>query len=132
MTIDSSVSEYNQKLDDPERVVAEKLLNLFLDQLPEAEAKVWHGHPVWFIGANPVAGYNLKKSGIEVLFWSGQSFKTDGLRPVGKFQAAVASVSTLQQADALPLRSWLDEARAIQWDYANLAKVRTLNNLTDF
>ena len=132
MTIDSSVSEYNQKLDDPERVVAEKLLNLFLDQLPEAEAKVCHGHPVWSIGANPVAGYNLKKSGIEVLFWSGQSFKTDGLRPVGKFQAAGASVSTLQQADALPLRSWLDEARAIQWDYANLAKVRTLNKLTDF
>jgi hypothetical protein len=132
MTIDSSVSEYNQKLGFPERAIAEKLLNLFLDQLPDADAKVWHGHPVWFIGANPVAGYNLKKSGIEVLFWSGQSFKTDGLRPVGKFQAAGVSVPSLNEAESLPLKSWLDEARAIQWDYANLAKVRKLNKLTDF
>ena len=30
-------------------------------QVPKAASKVWHGSPVWFIGENPVVGYNAAR-----------------------------------------------------------------------
>ncbi len=27
--------------------------------LSEAESKIWHGHPVWFLEENPVVGYEV-------------------------------------------------------------------------
>ena len=126
MTID----EYNQQLREEFRPFAEALCRLFAKHVPQAEAKVWHGHPVWFIEGNPVFGYSLKKAGLEVLFWSGQSFTKSGLRPIGKFQAAGCKIESL--GDVKGLTDWLDEAVNIQWDYRNLPKNRALVKLTSF
>jgi hypothetical protein len=52
------------------------------------ESKVWHGHPVWFLNGNPIVGYSKLKSGIQLLFWSGQSFEEMSLINTGKFKAA--------------------------------------------
>lgn len=41
--------------------------------LPSATSKLWHGSPVWFINDNPVVAYTVRKVGVTVLFWSGQS-----------------------------------------------------------
>ncbi len=125
-----SIDEYNEQLSSEFRTLAEALCKLFANQVPQAEAKVWHGHPVWFINGNPVFGYSLKKAGLEVLFWSGKSFKKSGLRPTGKFQAAGISIAT--KPDIQALNDWLQEAVAIQWDYQNLPKARTLLKLTSF
>jgi hypothetical protein len=125
-----SVSEYNQQLNPEARVLAEQLAKLFDKKVPRAESKVWHGHPVWFIDGNPVFGYSLKKAGLEVLFWSGKSFKKAGLKAIGKFQAAGISISTTSDVEAL--NEWLLEAVAIQWDYKNLPKKRALEKLTKF
>jgi hypothetical protein len=119
-----SVAEYNDELNPEFRALANQLSKLFENQVPQAESKVWHGHPVWFIQGNPVFGYSLKKAGLEVLFWSGKSFKKAGLRPIGKFQAAGISISTADDVEAL--KDWLEEAKAIQWDYKNLPKKRAL------
>lgn len=125
MTID----EYNQQLSEELRPVAEALCKLFAKQVPQAEAKVWHGHPVWFISGNPVFGYSLKKAGLEVLFWSGQSFAKPGLRPIGKFQAAGCKIESLSNVKGLS--DWLQESVKIQWDYQNLPKRRSLVKLTN-
>ena len=114
------------------RELAQRLRNLFEEVVPAAKGKVWHGHPVWFIEDNPVFGYSLKKAGIEVLFWSGQSFKSPGLRAIGKFQAAGIIVDELDAAFEQRLRKWLEESSLIQWDYKNLPKLRKLEKLTDF
>jgi hypothetical protein len=124
------VIAYNQGLAAAERELAEALVATFASKLPTAEAKVWHGHPVWFVDGNPVCGYSLKKTGIEVLFWSGKSFKTAGLRPIGKYQAAGTSVET--QADVTKVEAFMADALAIQWDYKNLSKLRKLEKLTAF
>jgi hypothetical protein len=124
------VIAYNQGLAAAERELAESLVAMFASKLPTAEAKVWHGHPVWFVEGNPVCGYSLKKAGIEVLFWSGKSFKNAGLRPIGKYQAAGISVET--QADVTKVEAFMADALAIQWDYKNLPKLRKLDKLTDF
>ena len=125
-----SIDEYNTELSSESRQLAESLCKLFAKQVPGAEGKVWHGHPVWFIAGNPVFGYSLKKAGLEVLFWSGQSFKKSGLRPIGKFQAAGCIVES--KADVEGLSEWLQESIKIQWDYQNLPKTRSISKLTKF
>ena len=128
----SDIDDYNSVLESESRQVAETIRAMIGKTIPEAEGKVWHGHPVWFIAGNPVVGFSLKKSGIELLFWSGQSFPTVGLTPVGKYQAAGLQGLTNNNLGTLPIVQWLIESEQIQWDYKNLPKNRTLVKLTEF
>jgi len=93
-------------------------------ELPKAESKIWHRHPVWFLEGNPIVGFSKLKDGVRVLFWSGQSFETPGLAPEGTFKAAEVRYRHPAQIDAAKLASWLNEAESIQWDYKNIVKRR--------
>jgi hypothetical protein len=128
--ISADIQEYNSKLEDSHREIAQSLCDLVSQALPNAEGKVWHGHPVWFIDGNPIAGYSLKRSGIEVLFWSGKSFATAGLRPVGKYQAAGLAVDSL--GEVAKVSTFMAEAQSVQWNYKDLPKLRKLEKLTAF
>ena len=90
--------------------------------LAEAENKIWHRHPVWFLDGNPVAGYSKLKSCIRLLFWSGQSFDEPDLQDEGSFKAAEARYTAVDEVDTAALQRWLGKAREIQWDYRNLVK----------
>jgi hypothetical protein len=90
--------------------------------LPEAENKVWHRHPVWFLDGNPIVGYSKLKSCIRLLFWSGQSFEEEDLEPEGTFMAAEARYTAADQVDTKDLERWLKKSKKIQWDYKNLIK----------
>lgn len=90
--------------------------------LPEAENKIWHAHPVWFLDGNPVVGYSKLKGCVRLLFWSGQSFEEDGLRNEGKFKAAEARYTVVDEVNREDLRRWLKKAREIQWDYKNIVR----------
>lgn len=90
--------------------------------LPEAENKIWHAHPVWFLDGNPVVGYSKLKGGVRLLFWSGQSFASPGLKPEGKFKAAEARFASADQVDKAALHVWLRECQEIQWDYKNIVR----------
>ena len=128
----TDIQDYNAGLPPSEQEICDLLASQIAKLLPDALGKVWHGHPVWFLGENPVVGYSLKKSGIELLFWSGQSFSEPGLKSVGKFKAAGISITSQKSLVELPVATWINECQAIQWDYANLAKKRVLEKLTDF
>lgn len=130
--MNQDILEYQAALDLADREICEALYASIARDLPAAEGRVWHGHPVWFIAGNPVVGFSRKKAGVELLFWSGQSFAQAGLKPVGNFKAAGVSIATPDAIDSAVLAEWLREAVAIQWDYANLAKKRELVKLTDF
>ena len=132
MKIGQDILDYQGELSDHEAEIGAAIIKLISKALPKAEGKVWHGHPVWFIDGNPVVGYSLKKAGIEVLFWSGQSFKLEGLRAIGKFKAAGISVPSIKDLNKKMMAAWLSEAVAIQWDYQNLPKKRSLEKLTKF
>lgn len=90
--------------------------------LPEAENKIWHAHPVWFLDGNPIVGYSKLKSCVRLLFWSGQSFDEDGLENEGSFKAAEKRYASVDDIDARALQVWLGKARDIQWDYKNIVK----------
>jgi len=128
----TDIQYYNAGLPPSEQEICDLLASQIAKLLPDALGKVWHGHPVWFLGENPVVGYSLKKTGIELLFWSGQSFSEPGLKSVGKFKAAGISITSQKSLVELPVATWLNECQAIQWDYAHLAKKRVLEKLTDF
>jgi hypothetical protein len=113
---------YNEAQSPEDRRVCELLAQEIDRALPEAENKLWHAHPVWFLDGNPVVGYSKLKGCVRLLFWSGQSFTTPGLTPEGKFKAAEARFTSVDQVDIKPLRGWLAESRSVQWDYKNIVK----------
>jgi hypothetical protein len=113
-------SLYNRAQPPDDQRTCELLAQEIDIALPEAEDKVWHAHPVWFLDGNPVVGYSKLKGGVQLLFWSGQSFGSSGLEPQGKFKAAEARFASVDQVDKVALRRWLRECREIQWDYKNI------------
>ncbi|MCA9105063.1 MAG: DUF1801 domain-containing protein [Planctomycetales bacterium] len=118
----ADVTQYNASLEATDREIGERLAEYIDRCLPEAENKIWHAHPVWFLDGNPVAGYSKLKNCMRLLFWSGQSFDEPGLDPEGKFKAAEARYTEVGQIDTDDLVRWLEKARTIQWDYKNLVR----------
>lgn len=116
------VAAYNAAQDPVSRAVCEILAQEIDGGLPEAENKIWHGHPVWFIDGNPIVGYSKLKDCVRLLFWSGQSFDEPGLAAQGSFKAAEVRITDAQQIDPVGLRRWLEHAKSIQWDYKNIVK----------
>ena len=56
------------------------------------------------------------------MFWSGQSFKDSGLQPEGSFKAAEMRYTDVKDIKVTAVRSWLKQAKKIQWDYKNIVK----------
>jgi hypothetical protein len=119
-----TISDYNALQNQDDREICAALRASIDNALPEAESKIWHAHPVWFLAGNPVAGYSKLIGCIRLLFWSGQSFTTPGLAKEGTFKAAEKRYTSIDQIDGPQLRAWLAEARTIQWDYKNIVKRR--------
>ena len=118
----SDTAKYNTSLDPGDQKICDLLAREIDRALPEAENKIWHAHPVWFLDGNPVVGYSKLKQCVRLLFWSGQSFKEAGLRKEGSFKAAEARYTAADQVNLENLKRWLAKARAIQWDYQNIVR----------
>ena len=116
------IKEYNDSLPDEDKRICEQLMAEINIALPDAERKIWHRHPVWFLEANPIVGYQKLKDCIRLLFWSGQSFEEKGLSPEGSFKAAEARYTNSSQLNVKDVRRWLNKSRNVQWDYKNLVK----------
>lgn len=120
--INPEIIKYNKSLSTTDKAIADLLAEIIDAALPDAENKVWHAHPVWFLDGNPVAGYSKLKDSVRLLFWSGQSFDEPGLTPEGSFKAAEARYTDIKQIKKTELKRWLKKAREIQWDYKNIVK----------
>lgn len=131
-TESKAIADYNKSLDKTSREICDLLATLISEGLTKAEGRVWHGAPVWFLNDNPLVGYSKKKSGVELLFWSGQSFDEVDLVKVGKFKAAGIVYSDVKEVKKTVVKCYLQKSKKFQWDYANVAKNRKLVKLTDF
>ena len=116
------IAAYNTAQSSADQAICDLLAQEIDKNLPEADSKIWHAHPVWFLDGNPVAGYSKLKGGVRLLFWSGQSFEEPGLKNEGSFKAAEARYTAVEQVDLPSLARWLAKARDIQWDYKNIVK----------
>lgn len=114
---------YNSRQSASDKKICSLLAQEISAYLPEAENKIWHAHPVWFLEGNPVVGYSKLKSGIRLMFWSGASFDEDTLQPgTGKFKDASVTYTTKEEIKTKDLKRWCKKAKDIQWDYKNIVK----------
>lgn len=120
--MNKDIAAYNQKQIPADQKICDLLAQEIDKHLPDAESKIWHAHPVWFLDGNPVVGYSKLKDSVRLLFWSGQSFDEPGLHKEGSFKAAEARYTADRQVNKADLQRWLGKAREIQWDYKNIVK----------
>jgi hypothetical protein len=120
--MNKNVKSYNDLQIDENKKICNALAKQIDKCLPEAENKIWHAHPVWFLDGNPVVGYSKLKDSVRLLFWSGQSFDEEGLQNEGSFKAAEMRYTSSKQIDKSDLQRWLEKSKAIQWDYKNIVK----------
>lgn len=121
--ISKDILAYNDAKDGTDKSICELLASEITKHLPEAENKIWHAHPVWFLDGNPTVGYSKQKAGIRLMFWSGADFEEEALNVKGKkFKDASIFYNSVEEVNVKDLQRWLDKSKSIQWDYKNLAK----------
>ncbi|WP_228429895.1 hypothetical protein [Chryseobacterium binzhouense] len=59
--IDPEINQYNEGQQSSDKEICCFLAELIGDELYEAEGKIWHSHPVWFLDENPIVGYSKQK-----------------------------------------------------------------------
>ena len=122
MFMEKDIQKYNSAQKGEDKAICIKLADEIDKNLKKAESKIWHGSPVWFLDGNPIVGYAKRKVGVNLLFWSGQSFKEKGLKKEGSFKAAQKLYITADEIVLKDMKLWLKDAKVIQWDYKNIVK----------
>ncbi|MEK7673289.1 MAG: DUF1801 domain-containing protein [Patescibacteria group bacterium] len=120
--MNKEIQKYNNSQTASDKAICDLLEKEINAGLPQAENKIWHGHPVWFLDGNPIVGYHKLKDCVRILFWSGQTFEEDGLSPEGSFKAAQIRYTSADQINKKDLARWLKKSKSIQWDYKNIVK----------
>lgn len=120
--MNKEIKAYNNQQSPEDKKICNILAEEINRGLPEAENKIWHAHPVWFLDGNPIVGYSKLKDSVRLLFWSGQSFDEDALQNEGSFKAAEFRYTSAEQINKKDLARWLKKSRDIQWDYKNIIK----------
>lgn len=121
--MNTEIQEYNNKLEANDKAICDTLVDQINEQLLEAESKLWHGHPVWFLDGNPITGYSKEKRGIRLMFWSGADFEEEKLNVLGgKFKDASIFYNSVDEINSDDLKRWLEKSQNIQWDYKNIVK----------
>ncbi len=119
----TDIQHFNSLWTGEDAAIAERLLSLIDQGLPDAESKIWHAHPVWFLAGNPIVGYSKEKRGVRLMFWSGADFDEDRLSVRGgRFKDASIFYSAAEEIQPDELARWLVKGREIQWDYKNIVK----------
>ena len=121
----AEIQNYHSTFSLEEQVIAALIYQIISKNLIEAEHKIWHRHPVWFIEGNPIVGYSKQKKGIRLMFWSGADFEEKDLNILcTKFKDASIYYTNKEEINTVELVRWLDKAKKIQWDYKNIVKRR--------
>lgn len=117
------IQTYNERQAMVDKEICNFLAKIINSELSEAENKIWHSHPVWFLESNPIVGYSKQKAGIRLMFWSGASFEEEKLNVVGKkFKDASVFFNKVEEINTNDMKRWLNKSREIQWDYKNIVK----------
>ena len=121
--MDQEIKAYNEKQASGDKEICDQLATGIDNELTEAERKIWHAHPVWFLDGNPIVGYSKQKAGVRLMFWSGADFEEETLSVRGqKFKDASVFYNSVLEIDTNDLNRWLKKSRDIQWDYKNIVK----------
>lgn len=117
------IETYNQQQTANDCEICTILAQTISIELADAESKIWHAHPVWFLEGNPIVGYSKEKKGLRLMFWSGADFEVPELNVMGgKFKDASIFYNQITELKIEELKKWLQKSKEIQWDYKNIVK----------
>lgn len=121
--MNTEIQTYNDNQSENDTKICDFLAQEINKNLPDAESKIWHAHPVWFLDGNPTVGYNKQKAGIRLMFWSGADFEEEKLNIKGtKFKDTSVFYNAVNEINTEDLIRWLEKSKEIQWDYKNIVK----------
>lgn len=123
INMNKDIQTYNDNQTTEDQKICDLLAKVISNELTEAESKVWHAHPVWFLDGNPIVGYSKQKAGVRLMFWSGADFEEKALNVRGqKFKDASIFYNHVSEIEIIDLQGWLRKSRDMQWDYKNIVK----------
>jgi len=121
--MNQDILAYNKALSKSDQEICNLLSEVIDSSLNQAESKIWHAHPVWFLEGNPIVGYSIQKQGVRLMFWSGADFDEEDLKERGKkFKDASIFYNQISEVNQALLERWLEKSKNIQWDYKNIVK----------
>lgn len=121
--MNEEIKSYNNQHTSTYKEICSLLALTINNELTEAENKIWHAHPVWFLNGNPIVGYSKQKKGIRLMFWSGADFEEESLNIKGqKFKDASVFFNSVTEVNTNDIIRWLKKSREVQWDYKNIVK----------
>ncbi|MER8183802.1 DUF1801 domain-containing protein [Kitasatospora sp. NPDC094015] len=118
MSKPTTPQDYLAALPEAQRELADRLLPLVEAALPGAGV-LWHGHPVWSLGATPgqapVCYLKAYAGHLTFGFWRGQEIPDPSgrLTPGTRAMAAV-KLRTATDLDPRLFTTWLESARALE------------------
>lgn len=124
------IRDFNSRLDSEDQRICDLLAETIDRHLADAEAKIWHRQPVWFLDGNPTVGYSKQKRGIRLMFWSGAGFDEPRLNVLGaNFKDASIFYQSVEDVDTSDIARWLEKSQQIAWDYKSIRKKGRLERL---
>ena len=54
----ATITAFHAAQSPEDQEICDALRKQIKDSLPDAESKIWHGHPVWFLSGNLIVGYS--------------------------------------------------------------------------
>lgn len=115
----TSVEDYLAGLETPLREIAEATRPVIDGALADATGVMWHGHPVWGLGAapgrRPICLLKAYNSYVTFGLWLGQEItdRSGRLTPGARKMASVR-LSSAADVDAALFTDWLRQARTLE------------------
>ena len=102
--MNKEIVTHNDGQSTEDQAICHLLAQSIDNELTEAESKIWHAHPVWFLDGNPIVGYSKQKAGLRLMFWSGANFDEADLNVKGgKFRDASIFFISVEQINTVNL-----------------------------
>ena len=105
-----TLDEFIAGLDAPHRGTAEALRVLLDEALPDATGQLWHGHPVWLCGKNPVAGFKPFPRYVTFMIWNAAPVSDSSGVLVPGARMATVRYESAADIDAALVTDWLSQA----------------------
>ena len=107
-----TLDEFIADLDAPHRETAERLRAVIAATVPDATGQLWHGHPVWLSGKNPVVGFKPFPRYVTLMIWNAAPIVDRSGVLVPGARMSTVKYESPGQVDPVLVRDWLAQATA--------------------
>ena len=110
-----TIEEYVSALPQPLCDVGHAVLPVVAAELPEATGALWHGHPTWRVGKQPVCQLKAYTRHLTFALWGGTAVEDPSgrLKPADGQELATVKLRAVEDVDPELFASWLRQVRTL-------------------